>query len=1480
MDDEVEGLSRGASSTLVWESHCKDCQAERRGRRSATSTQFQYSGNWAARKVERGQSRSDRCERHRQRHAQAIKALAVPYIDLKVIGEVPDPRRPTGPLGGLGPLPVKHTSREQEVALDGFEFGMSDLDILKLLEGLSHKRVAVVEAGTGTGKSTFMPFRLMNPPSKAALHLTRLGPIVVTEPRRAAATRVARFVGEELCFGCDSRTCNKHIGPGFPVGYQVHGVRQWDAACDLIYVTDGTMINWIRDGHLARIGTVIIDEAHERSENIDTILVQLRDQVSRSPHLRVIITSATLDRDFFVSYFGGADAVFQMTVPPKKTFGYGVPLFLDADIGAQTIQEGMSLSTQRGPVVFSGWPQGKVSAPDGNEEDLQAITRMLATLPRLEEIPLELWARQMPERVAKQAIEIAAANVDGDILAFLPTSRTIHQCIDAIEQGLKRRGIKCDVYPLLSTTPEDISSRAISARRPGARRKIVVSSNLAETSLTVRGVRFVIDSGLICQQEWDPQIASSSFPTKFHSQSGLRQRWGRVGRDSPGWVFPLYTTTQFLSLPLNTPPESAQTNLESFHMKLVAAGLQLDDVVAPGAFGDPDSLDDDGRRYAGIFKAESERALRALKKMRALDADGDLTHFGRELERYPGDGGGAVALMLADQLACVHEVSLALTALGQGRLIGTGTDCILRWDRNWPLEWRLRAAQCHRGLAIGCSDDLDVLLRVVALWQASDRRSNWCRQWWINESALLAIWEEVVTTVDSLSAAMKADAIRDIDPRLAARARGALTSAMVEARYRRVDCDAFVAEESADAEPEEGSIRFGRLMEPADRIMAFHRYRPTNRRNDTPEPPILSHIVNVASWAEFDEDDPELVGLQLVLRASTLPAPEASHDDALYSLLTALPIGAVVSSDVSGSHVRVVSEPFSMPLSGGSQEQAGLGAASGFDRDWDLLVGGAGNVPEEDSGSAAFRSAEVEANGPLENLKAPPSPRFAFDAGIYDKVEILEHLAPAGSSRPRQGVVVGYTLQDSGRVGLLVDPLPSHVATSDPTAQPPVKPWQEVECTVSGIVCDHERELLQVKRTDNLGQFLIDIAWNPGVDDSDRGFLRRLARGARFKAHALPQPTGLPAVTFLPDILRLLAKAPTEDREVEGVTVALNAATIVEGPDQWGWCVAELDCSDADRGVTFRFRLRRRELEGKGIRPVELGTRLLLAHHPDRSPYRLSLTLDAPRALEIARRNERIFEVSSNVVKAREGTLNPRVISELVGAGASVTDSWEFYNDSLHRSVVAVAPIRPSRSVAIPRRLFSLFAIRRQEFQSRWNVELHLRSREAQLLIQGDDQLSVDVAVEGVRSLAVQPRRSAKITPDMKGFRSVEARAGVLYLWTDRHTDEVTVIATDQVIAETALNELFKPVQGMLTIPEGWTGRFIGKDGENLRALRNTTGCEFENVRGDPNWYVRGADLGSLYAFFELARSYVPSASTLLLRVSRVEFTADEPDIN
>ena len=164
-----------------------------------------YNENWAKNLVERGGSRSDRCKEHRQKHRIHIQGLAVAYIDLQTVGEVANRENPTGPLGGLGPLPTTHeVVPKTTYDLQEVRVGMTDAHVTKMVELLRQKQVLILKAGTGTGKSTFAPYRLMDPPPESLENippgspfakLTDLGPIIVTEPRVQAAVGVATFVG-------------------------------------------------------------------------------------------------------------------------------------------------------------------------------------------------------------------------------------------------------------------------------------------------------------------------------------------------------------------------------------------------------------------------------------------------------------------------------------------------------------------------------------------------------------------------------------------------------------------------------------------------------------------------------------------------------------------------------------------------------------------------------------------------------------------------------------------------------------------------------------------------------------------------------------------------------------------------------------------------------------------------------------------------------------------------------------------------------------------------------------------------------------------------------------------------------------------------------------------------------------------------------------------------------------------------------------
>ncbi len=1494
MDEGIGAPRRGSASTALWSSECKDCQAERRaaaagpkrrgrlGREGATS--FDYSAGWASRTLERGQSRSDRCERHRRIHAMAVRAIAVPYVDLEVIGEVADAANPSGPLGGLGPLPVLHTRTERQVDLGPFEFGMSDADVLTILAGLAEKRVAVIEAGTGTGKSTFMPFRLMNPPPGARYRPVDFGPIVVTEPRRAAATGVSRYVGEELCFGCDSRRCERHIGPGFPVGYQVSGEKRWDSACELIYVTDGTMINWVRDGQLAKIGTVIIDEAHERSENIDIILAQLREQLEQHEHLRVIITSATLDRDFFVSYFGGPERVFHHSVPAAKSFGYGTPLFIDLDLDQRILENGTSISPE---IHFPGWASAGPTAGGAPPEDLRATTRKLAQLRCVDEIAITAWRREMPAAVVKQVVAIAAGTVWGDILAFLPTNRMIQDVVEQIEDALADKKLAFDVYPLLSTTAPETAKKAIAARSRGDRRKIVISSNLAETSLTVKGVRYVVDSGLICQAEWDSDLASGSFPTKPHSQSGLRQRWVGVGRDAPGWVFPLYTAEQFLQLAKNTAPESAQVNLETFYMKLISSGLDLDQAALPGSFVDEAvALDEAGKHYVDVFARESARARRALALTGAVDGDGHLTDFGRELERFSGDGARAVAMMLADQLACVHEVALALEVLGEGLLTGDKNDRILWIDPDWPILWRVRAAQAHQGLAAGCRDDLDVLLRVASLWQTVPNRRQWADSWWINEPALVSALEASARRLEALSAAMKKQAARPVSMGLAGRARAVLSRALVSSRFRRAGERSYRAEDGA--EPEQVTLSPGQFAEPMERILALNRFRRGGQGGDAPRPAEISHIVEMLDWADITGPGSDDIGFDLILRAERhLPAPESETPDPLLALIDALPVGALVELEVieRGGYVvsaQVLEAPFHRRSRSRrrTRRQGDEDENAGFDRDRDLDHRQAAEEPEEEAQRRLLDVTALEAND-----------QPAANGGLAVRPAQAERVLPSLIARPYllggafsgkvRGRIAGYRVTGSREATLLIDERAEREEGSAEGPQP--IPWSQVDVIVAGIVPDYGGGFLQLNRADRRGSYYLE-ARGAGLDLYDLGFGSRLVPGAVLKANLLDRGEDEgPTVTLIPAARAQLASAPVEIRTVRSQPSRLYLATVVDPLGMGDRALVELDHRDPATGLSHRFEVRRDKLEWAKMADAPAGAKLLVALEPSRGDRRNALRIGDDKVGDYVR-TQPALEIRDGRIRPKFGDIPQDAVAGLIRAGARepgwASQVWDFYNDSLHMMVSAVFGIQPV--IVVPARMVPLFGRRKRDFEAALGVRLFLKREDCTIEVRADDEAQARRAFEAIRMLIGAPRLSARLPAGLGGWlfgngqanlKRLEARAGIHHIWVE--DDIVTVSAISEREAEAALREIVKPATGVLVVPPNKNRVLIGGGRERLNRLEAASGCAANNPGGSETWDVRGSSAANVQTFIQLAESEVYGAIGRVTDSGRVAVLAD-----
>ncbi len=318
------------------------------------------------------------------------------------------------------------------------------------------------------------------------------------------------------------------------------------------------------------------------------------------------------------------------------------------------------------------------------------------------------------------------ATEDGHILVFLPGSHEIDQTVSAIK-SLNLENVA--VLPLYAQRPLDEQDAALDPKpdkHPNVygKRRVVVSTNVAETSLTVEGVRHVIDSGYIKLSYWNPYLQISELQTVRHSQAGCRQRWGRAGRVSAGHAYMLYTKKQFSDIfPPHSTPEIARSSLEQVLLTAKAAGvrttrdgneMKLDFTWMPLK----DQADFDR------LQAELKRAFRILVNQKALDEKtGDLSRYGLELRGMPAAMEVSHIFNQGEQYAMGIEVATLVPFLKAER----GVQGLLMWKPDWDAYTKLAIRRNHLDLFLGCEDDLDLYLKLWILWDqlTEKQRQEW-----------------------------------------------------------------------------------------------------------------------------------------------------------------------------------------------------------------------------------------------------------------------------------------------------------------------------------------------------------------------------------------------------------------------------------------------------------------------------------------------------------------------------------------------------------------------------------------------------------------------------------------------------------------------------------------------------------------------------------------------------------------------------------
>ncbi|BBX67649.1 ATP-dependent RNA helicase HrpA [Mycolicibacterium psychrotolerans] len=552
---------------------------------------------------------------------------------------------------------------------------------------IAANQVVIVAGETGSGKTTQLP--------KICLELGRgiRGTIGHTQPRRLAARTVAQRIADEL---------------GTPLGDAVgYTVRFTDQASDRTLVrlmTDGILLADIqRDRRLLRYDTLIIDEAHERSLNIDFLLGYLRQLLPRRPDLKVIVTSATIEPQRFADHFGGA--------PILEVSGRTYPV----EIRYRPLEV---------PVVADG--------DDPDDPDHEVVRTELRD----------------PTEAIVDGVRELAAEPPGDVLVFLSGEREIRDTAEALRADL---GEQTEVLPLYARLPTAEQQKVFSPSR--SRRRVVLATNVAETSLTVPGIRYVVDPGTARISRYSRRTKVQRLPIEPISQASAAQRAGRSGRTAPGVCIRLYSEEDFAARPRYTDPEILRTNLAAVILQMAALG-----------FGDIEGF--------GFLDPPDARSIRdgiALLTELGAFTDGELTPLGRRLAQIPVDPRLGRMILQAETEGCVREMLLLAAALS------------IPDPRERPADREEAARQKHARFADEHSDFVSFLNLWRYLGEQRKERSGssfrrMCREEFLHYLRIRE-WQDLVGQLRSIC--------RDLgitesdDPADAARVHAALTAGLL-----------------------------------------------------------------------------------------------------------------------------------------------------------------------------------------------------------------------------------------------------------------------------------------------------------------------------------------------------------------------------------------------------------------------------------------------------------------------------------------------------------------------------------------------------------------------------------------------------------------------------------------------------------------------------------------------------------------------------
>ena len=551
--------------------------------------------------------------------------------------------------------------------------------------------VLILSGETGSGKSTQVPQFLLDQGVP--------GKIAVTQPRRVAAITLARRVAEEMGTPCGSSS------PASKVGYSVRFDESTSPSTLIKFLTEGMLLQeMLRDAMMSQYRCIIVDEVHERSVNVDLILGFLKslllERRRQKKPLKVIVMSATADVGSISSFFSRSISHSNGTMAKGDGFAKtnGVDNSSEASWNGLSDDEAQHSPTEDIAVSLCH-VEGRQYPVQLNYIDKATNDVMEAALHRIFQIHCK---EPMP----------------GDILVFMTGQETIQglqKLVEEYAENLTRDFPKLLVLPLFAALPQSAQQRVFQSAPPNTR-KVILSTNIAETSVTVSGVRFVVDSGKAKIKQFRNRLGLDSLLVKPISKSSADQRKGRAGREALGQCYRLYTESSFESLDKDNTPEILRCDLSEALLKMKARGV---DDVLNFPFLTPPPRD------------AMEKALLQLFQLGALEESGNISETGLQIARLPLTPSLGRVIIEATQLDCLVEVIDIVACLSVENIF-------LNVDTE---EAREQAQMARQQLFRRQGDHLTLLAAVQAYASESADRRRWADDYLISHRAMQSVMD-------------------------------------------------------------------------------------------------------------------------------------------------------------------------------------------------------------------------------------------------------------------------------------------------------------------------------------------------------------------------------------------------------------------------------------------------------------------------------------------------------------------------------------------------------------------------------------------------------------------------------------------------------------------------------------------------------------------------------------------------------------------